>query len=62
MLLMLILMPILYIANLPDQYMLSAAQNMEACYYTKGQTIIEQGTIGDAFFVVEGGLVLVTVS
>lgn len=34
---------------------------MEEVYYTKGDDIIEQDDIGDSFFVLEEGSVVVTV-
>jgi CRP-like cAMP-binding protein len=35
---------------------------MEELHYVKGEIIIEQDDIGDAFFVLEEGIVSVTVS
>jgi len=41
---------------------LSAARSMEEVFYKRGEVIIQQDEIGDSFYVLEEGLVSVTVS
>lgn len=40
----------------------AAALSMEEVYYTRGQHIIIQDQVGDTFFLIEEGQVVVTVS
>ena len=49
-------------AGLTTEALLTAAQSMEEVFYAKGSDIIEQDDIGDSFFVLEEGEVVVTVS
>jgi hypothetical protein len=48
-------------AGLSAEALITAAQSMEEVYYIKGDDIIEQDDIGDSFFVLEEGQVVVTV-
>lgn len=41
---------------------MTAARSMDEIYYKRGDVIIQQDDIGDSFFVLEEGLVSVTVS
>mmetsp|Transcript_26206 Transcript_26206/g.38823 ORF Transcript_26206/g.38823 Transcript_26206/m.38823 type:complete len:493 (+) Transcript_26206:30-1508(+) len=47
-------------AKLTDQYMLSAAQNMEELVLPYGSVLIQQDDVGDSFYVIQEGLVSVT--
>jgi hypothetical protein len=40
----------------------TAAKSMDEVYFKKGDFIIEQDTSGETFFVLEAGVVIVTVS
>ena len=42
--------------------LVSAAQCLEEVYYKKGDAIIRQDEIGDSFYILEKGVVVVTVS
>ncbi len=50
------------IAGLTEEAILNAARSMEEIYFQKGEHIIVQDDIGDSFFVLEEGTVVVTVS
>jgi CRP-like cAMP-binding protein len=48
-------------AGLSEESILNAARTMEECYFKQGDNIIVQDDIGDSFFVLEEGTVVVTV-
>ncbi len=50
------------VAGLSPEAVVTAAQSMEEVFYKKGDVIIEQDDIGESFYVLEEGLVSVTVS
>lgn len=50
------------VGNMNKDSLYAAALSMEEVYYTRGQHIIIQDQVGDTFFLIEEGNVVVTVS
>jgi CRP-like cAMP-binding protein len=53
---------LLFLAGLSIEAIYTAARSMEEVFYKKGDVIIYQDDIGDSFYVLEEGLVSVSVS
>ncbi len=53
---------LIFLAGLPQSSIDAAARSMEEVFYKKGDAIIQQDDMGDSFFVLEEGVVTVTVS
>jgi hypothetical protein len=53
---------LLFLAGLSIEAIYTAARSMEEVFYKKGEVIIYQDDIGDSFYVLEEGLISVTVS
>ncbi|RYH30521.1 hypothetical protein EON65_04885 [archaeon] len=52
---------VLSTAGLNPEAIIAAAQSMEEVFYKKGDIVIQQDDIGDSFYVLEEGIVSVTV-
>lgn len=50
------------VGNMNKDLLYAAALSMEEVYFTKGQHIIIQDQVGDTFYLIEEGQVVVTVS
>jgi CRP-like cAMP-binding protein len=57
----LILNFLIFLAGLSNEAIITAAQSMEEVFFKKWDVIIEQDEIGDSFYILEEGLVSVSV-